>query len=122
MRVPSGSDRLEYEYKGPTNSISLIYGNGYDKCGPLVFKYLTLDGVDEFNLKVFETNTERHVGFADDFSMSLLSERTGTEMTANATLHIELEKYPTSIPATFQVNLTYRECFPTDFSGPFIED
>ena len=54
--------------------------------------------------------------------MLLNSERTGTTLVANATLLIDLELYPTSTPAIFQVNLTYRECFPNDFSGNFLED
>mgnify|MGYP007004900297 CR=1 FL=1 len=63
-----------------------------------------------------------NVGFADNFSMALNSERIGSTMIANTTLHIDLELYPTATPAIFQVDLTYRECYPTDFTGPFIED
>lgn len=109
-------------YEGPTNSMSVIYGNGYDKCGPLRYSYFQLGGTNDFSISVFQTDTILNVGYADDFSMNLASERTGTTMTANATLFIDLELYPSSTPATFQVNLTYRECFPVDFSGPFIED
>ena len=54
--------------------------------------------------------------------MNLKSERTGTIMTANATLYIDLELYPTSTPAVFYIDMTYRECLPVDFSGPIIED
>ena len=110
------------EYIGPTDSMSVIYGNGYDKCGPLRYRYLDIEEGDEFSLSVFETETILNTGFADEFSMELNSVTTGTTKIANATLHIDLEFYPTSTPAIFKVNLTYRECFPLDFSGPFIED
>ena len=102
--------------------MSVIYGNGYDKCGPLKYQYLDIEGVEDFSLQVFETKTIVNSGFADDFSMELNSVTTGTTMIANATLQIDLELYPTSTPAIFKVNLTYRECFPLDFSGPLIED
>ena len=39
-------------YLGPKNSISVIYGNGYDRCGPLKYSFLSLDG-KQFNLDVF---------------------------------------------------------------------
>ena len=89
------------EYKGPTDSMSVIYGNGYDKCGPLRYQYLDIDGVDVFSLQVFETETILNTGFADDFSMELYSVTTGTTIIANATLRIDLELYPTSTPAIF---------------------
>ena len=122
MSVPIGTSKLELDYKGPTDSMSLIYGNGYDKCGPRRYTYMDLWGINEFKMSLFETDAILNAGFADDFSMSLLSEKTGTTLTANTTLHIDLELYPSSTPAIFEVGLTYRECFPADFSGPFIED
>ena len=71
--------------------MSVIYGNGYDKCGPLRYSYLDLEGIDDFSLSVFQTETVYSAGYADDFSMNLASARTGTTLTANATLHIDLE-------------------------------
>ena len=112
MSVQYGRHFLQEAYQGPTDSISVFYGNGYDKCGPLRYQYLDVEGINDFSLNVFETSTKRNAGLADDFEMNLVSERTGTTMTANATLLIDLELYPTSTPAIFQVNLTYRECFP----------
>ena len=81
--------------------MSVIYGNGYDKCGPLRYQYLDIEGVDNFSLEVFETKTILNSGFADDLTMKLNSVTTGTTMIANATLHIDLELYPTSTPAIF---------------------
>ena len=81
--------------------MSVIYGNGYDKCGPLRYQYLDIEGVDNFSLEVFETKTILNSGFADDLTMKLNSVTTGTTMIANATLHIDLELYPTSTRAIF---------------------
>ena len=35
MSVPIGKALLKAAYSGPTDSMSVLYGNGYDKCGPL---------------------------------------------------------------------------------------
>ena len=52
MAVPEGKNKLMDVYLGPKNSISVIYGNGYDRCGPLKYSFLSLDG-KQFNLDVF---------------------------------------------------------------------
>ena len=52
MAVPEGTNKLMDVYLGPKNSISVIYGNGYDRCGPLKYSFLSLDG-KQFNLDVF---------------------------------------------------------------------
>ena len=122
MIVPVGQTLLKVAYSGPTDSMSVLYGNGYDKCGPLRYQYLDIEGVNDFSLGVFGSSAELNAGLADDFEMNLLSERTGTTMIANATLLIDLELYPTSTPAIFQVNMTYRECFPDYFVGPDLAD
>ena len=43
VKVPDGKTSLYLTYKGPTDSISATYGNGYDKCGSLTYKYLHPD-------------------------------------------------------------------------------
>ena len=101
MSVPVGQKLLVETYSGPTDSMSVLYGNGYDKCGPLRYRYLDIEGINEFSLDVFETSTKLNAGLADNFEMNLVSERTGTTVTANATLLIDLELYPTSTPAIF---------------------
>ena len=35
MSVKFGQTLLKTQYSGPTDSMSAVYGNGYDKCGPL---------------------------------------------------------------------------------------
>ena len=52
MDVPEGRGLLKDTYVGPKNSMSVIYGNGYDRCGPLKYSFLTLDG-NKFDLDVF---------------------------------------------------------------------
>ena len=54
--------------------------------------------------------------------MFLESYETGLEVTKNMTVLIALADYPTAKPYYQFVNLTYRECFPDDFRGDYIED
>lgn len=39
MIVQEGSDLLVVGYKGPKDSASIKYGNGYDKCGSLTYEW-----------------------------------------------------------------------------------
>ena len=55
LTVPEGLELLELIYLGPTDSMSVIYGNGFDKCGPLRYSYIDLDGAN-FTLPVFFGN------------------------------------------------------------------
>ena len=53
MDVPFGDEFVTKEYDGPTDSISTIYGNGYDKCGPRKYSLLNSDG-QTFSLDMFK--------------------------------------------------------------------
>ena len=52
LNVPMGLSVFELAYKGPTDSMSALYGNGYDKCGALIYEYLSPDGTP-FNSPLF---------------------------------------------------------------------
>ena len=80
--------------------MSVLYGNGYDRCGPLSYAYLGLDG-QTLSLDVFGQTTDKKLHSFDEISMSLTSYKTGTTVTANATLTIELEWYPSATSANF---------------------
>jgi len=40
LSVPPGLTSSYIELKGPKNSVSEIYGNGYDLCGPITYTVL----------------------------------------------------------------------------------
>ena len=54
--------------------------------------------------------------------MFLTSWETGLEVTKNMTVKVSLYEYPSATPYYQFVNVTYRECFPDDFKGEYIED
>ena len=120
--VPVGSDVLDLVYAGPTDSTSVTYGNGYDKCGDLLFEWLNVLTGAPFENAYFNS-TSTVVGFnVDSFNQLLISEKTGTTLSDTMLVRMSLVDYPSSTPAEFTVKLTYRECFPLDFSGPEIDD
>ena len=41
LSVRAGSTLEELKLKGPKDSVSIDYGNGYDMCGPLGYQVLT---------------------------------------------------------------------------------
>ena len=41
FKLASGQTKNQLQIDGPSNSISLLYGNGFDRCGPL--KYVLMD-------------------------------------------------------------------------------
>lgn len=57
---------------------------------------------------------------ADNVTFYLTSWPKGLDVVKNFTVLVELDDYPTSTPYEQQVNFTYRECYPDDFSGPLI--
>lgn len=116
LDVPLNKEIQEMAYKGPTDSMSVTYGNGFNRCGPLRYNYKPLNGNQIVD--VFSNEATHFINNQDDFFMRLASYNKGTTVTANATLTIDLEWYPSSTPAFLQVNMTYRECMPQDFSGP----
>jgi len=104
-------------YPGPTDSVSVTYGNGYDRCGNLTYKWFDAGG-DVFENSYFSSNFTIVDRGADNLQQNLTSTATGTTLYDYLTLVVSLKDYPASTPATFKVKLEYRECFPFNFRGP----
>lgn len=121
LAVPNGQKVVELISNGPTDSASVTYGNGYDKCGNLTYIWLDKEN-NFFENGWFSYNSTVVINDVDMFNMTLNSEPDGTVLRDYFTLVIKLEEYPTSVPASFDLMITYRECFPYDFSGPQIDD
>lgn len=114
MAVTLGKDEESWTYQGPTNKISDVYGNGYDKCGPIRYSFLDEFGA-EFQHPLFSNQTVRNSGYADEVIFTLDSFPTGLDLSVNFTLMSELSMYPTSTPYLQEIMLTYRECYPENF-------
>ena len=51
--VPEGRGKETQLFDGPTDSMSVIYGNGYDRCGPFTYNFRDLEGVP-FDFELFD--------------------------------------------------------------------
>ena len=86
MDVLFGNEYVAEEYDGPKDSISTIYGNGYDKCGPRSYSLLDSDG-QTFSLDLFKPVFEDgRNGNPDFISLNLTSFTDGELMKSNFTL------------------------------------
>jgi len=121
LAVPGGQTLIALNYTGPTDSISVTYGNGYDKCGNLTYEWFDKRG-ELFVNPYFSSNFTIADRVADHIFQNLTSTATGTTLYDYFTLVVSLVEYPTATPAAFQVRLQYRECFPFNFKGPKIND
>lgn len=121
IEVPEGQAETRVSYKGPTNTASAKYGNGYDVCGELVYELLGPDGQLFSDERLFFERTVDPSG-ADAFSLTLESEKVGTEVAREVTLQIKLRDFPGSTKASFPIQLINRECHPADFTMPSFED
>lgn len=57
--------------------MSVIYGNGYNKCGPISYTFFDLDG-KVFDSDFFSNQVKRMDTFADVLTLRLDSEISGT--------------------------------------------
>ena len=55
MNVPGGQTLVDLIFEGPKDTASVIYGNGYDRCGDLTYLWLDSQG-KEFTNMVFSAN------------------------------------------------------------------
>ena len=86
MKVPLDDEYVTEEYDGPTDSISSIYGNGYDKCGPRSYSLLESDG-QTFSLDLFKpVFKDDQNGDPDFISLNLTSFIDGKLTNSNFTL------------------------------------
>ena len=97
IEVPQNEEIIQVNYAGPTDSASLSYGNGYDKCGPI--KYTLLDELDQpFSLANFGNSIVSVIDNADSLNFELQSFAEGEIKVANFTVLMQLEDYPESTP------------------------
>ena len=69
LAVPLGQFKEEVSYVGPTDSTSVTYGNGYDRCGNLEYSFLDENGLEVFDLAVFSQETTVNNNLADSFDL-----------------------------------------------------
>lgn len=78
IAVPVGKSKQAQVLAGPTDSMSVFYGNGYDRCGPMIYDLIFVDGVS-FDVDLFDQKLSPvRPTNADILEWELSSEMTGT--------------------------------------------
>lgn len=68
--VPNEKTEEKFFFKGPTDSTSKKYGNGYDICGPLNYSLLD-DSYGQFELSGLSSSVSKNSNAADNISFML---------------------------------------------------
>jgi hypothetical protein len=117
-----GETQITKQFIGPKDSISSLYGNGFDLCGARQYQVFGEDGLpykgDAFALSV---KAAVFANGADIISLNLKSfEGYGPILTDTISIKIYLSNYPDA-QIIFKIGLEYRECSPSIFEGNIIE-
>ena len=72
IEVPLNEENIQVNYAGPTDSASLSYGNGYDKCGPIEYTLFDEQG-QAFSLANFGNSILSVTDNADSLDFGLQS-------------------------------------------------
>ena len=116
MTMPKGQTLLTAEYGGPSDSASLLYGNGYDKCGPI--KYMITDPQGfEFSRPWLQFEYDTEVNAQDAVFINVISEPDGALYVFDLLFKAELERYPSSEAYVAQFSIAIRGCFFEKFTA-----
>jgi len=72
IEVPLNQENIQVNYAGPTDSASLSYGNGYDKCGSIEYTLFDEKG-QPFSLANFGNSIVSVTDNADSLDFGLQS-------------------------------------------------
>ena len=113
VQVSPGMKKQTLTLPGPTDSISVLRGNGYNRCGDLEY---TLFGQNSYTDAFMKLTTTVNSGLADTLEFELESyEGFGTYIEYHMSLIAALKDFPTATRAQIPVIFLYRECSPFDF-------
>ena len=117
LSVPEESSSATLSFNGPTNSVSVTFGNGFDICGDLDY---TLSVTNEFTDEYMVFNPVVASGSVDALGFDLESSVfAGIVIPYEIELVATLTDFPTAPSAVIPVTFYYRECFPFDFEFSF---
>ena len=102
FKVASGQTKNQLRIDGPSNSISLVYGNGFDRCGPLKYVLVDSSGLPFVNSQ-FSLDVKPITDAADNVTLTLSSIPSGLDVTVYFKLEVSLKDYPLSTPVSLDV-------------------
>ena len=123
IEVPDGESFKTVTVKGPTDSVSVDYAIIPRNCLNMAYALTDPTTGAAFTSSNLGMSITYNSSTTDFVKFSLTSLKVGgTPVTKKVLLTVNLVAYPTSIPATFEFEIIYRECLPTSFESPIISD
>lgn len=119
MSVAPGALFSTVSFDGPTDSASLLYGNGYDLCGDLEY---SLSGTNGYTDEYMKFSPAVNSGSVDALKFDLESFSSGKVIKYEMELTATLQDYPLATPAVIPVTFNYRECIPFNWEFSFDEE
>lgn len=113
LQVTFGKTSEVMTFDGPTDSVSNLFGNGYDRCGDL--KYEITAGTSNYTDAFMDFTPTVNTDAKDDLTFKVVSFATGDYVSYEMVLTVSLVDYPTATPAMLPLFLNYRECAPFGF-------
>lgn len=90
MNMPIGQTLMTTQVSGPSDSASLKYGNGFNKCGPLSYTILDADDRDMLHKLWLDLSIDEMPGEADKIYINLISEPRGSTQSVDLRLKVSL--------------------------------
>ena len=122
LTVPAGQAQEVRLVQGPRDSVSLMYGNGYDRCGKRSYVIYREDGTpymdDAFTIYHYGKDSNG----ADLIALSLLSSTQGPLLTQKMRVDVYLNDYQERTKIQYPMTLEYRECYASRFEGASIAE
>ena len=123
IMVQAGETQEILEITGPTNSISSVYGNGYNSCGPLAYQIYDEEGSQLARSSHFFLTSSTDLENGDKITLRVESAPgNGPIITERLTVKINLRQIPSVEPVFIPVSVSYRECEVVEYKAPKIDD
>lgn len=121
--VQSGLNQEILELTGPTNSISTVYGNGYNQCGSLQYQIYNEEGNALARTSHFFLTSATDLENGDPITLRVDSAPgNGSIITEYFTIKINLRQISQVDALFIPISISYRECDVVEYKAPKIDD
>lgn len=80
---------------GPTNSVSVTFGNGFDACGPIAYSILNEDRTARATTSKFYLRSTTNMNLGDEITLKVVSAAgNGPVLTENLTIKLSMRDVP----------------------------
>ena len=113
----------EVRLTGPKNSVSQLYGNGYNSCGSLSYQILDSNARKTANSPIFSLESKTDMRRGDELVFKVTSAAgNGPVITEKFIILIYLNLISKAQPKLLPISVSYRECEVIEYVPPKIDN